>query len=202
MKDASPSVPSSAGKSAATTSSGAGGQSANDLAPVIVDLRDPLVAGVLAWLLPGAGHFYQRRFAKGILFMSCILAIYFFGLAMAEGRVVYASWNKVEKRWQYALQLGVGLPATPAILQSLRIRSGGEPLLGGIMAPPTSPEVLSSWHERLNSRFEMGTLYTVVAGLLNILAIYDAFAGPGHSEPAGSTNTPPIQITQDNKRRS
>lgn len=195
MKDASSSAPSNTAQSGAAAST-------KDMEPVVVDLRDPLVAGVLAWLFPGAGHLYQRRFAKGILFMVCILSVYFFGLAMAEGRSVYASWNNVEKRWQYGLQLGVGLPATPAIVQAMRVRSGNPPMLGGLMAPPKDAVELAALHEQLNSRFEMGTLYTVIAGLLNILAIYDAFAGPGGTEGTNSIPAPPIRITQDNKRRS
>jgi len=41
----------------------------------------------------------------------------------------------------------------------------------------------------------------VIAGLLNILAIYDAAAGPGGSEPAGPNSGPPIKTTSDNKRK-
>ena len=156
-----------------------------------IDLRDPHVAALLAWILPGAGHLYQRRTGKGLLFMICILGTYFFGLALGEGKVVYASWNQVEKRWQYPLQLGVGLPAAPAIAQSLRVRQGNPPLLGGIMAPPRDQEQLSDWHYRLSMRFEMGTLYTMIAGLLNILAIWDAFAGPVLSEPGKPERGPP-----------
>ena len=57
-------------------------------------------------------------------------------------------------------------------------------LWNGFMAPPqpthdlNTRDALSDWNLRLNSAFEMGTLYTVIAGLLNILAIYDAFSGP------------------------
>lgn len=149
-----------------------------------IDLRDPMVAGLLAWLWPGAGHLYQRRYAKGVLFMVCILGTFFFGLALGEGKVVYASWNRVEKRWQYPLQLGVGLPAAPALVQSLITRRGGEPMFGGIMAPPRDPQELSNWHNDLNIRFELGTLYCMIAGLLNVLAIYDAACGPVVSEPA------------------
>src|SRR6185503_12887249 len=136
-----------------------------------IDLRDPTVAAILAWLIPGAGHFYQRRTGKGLLFMICILGTYFFGLALGEGKVVYASWNQVDRRWQYPLQLGVGLPAAPAIVQSMVARRGNPPLLGGVMAPPIHSDQLSEWHRRLNIRFELGTLYTMIAGLLNILAI-------------------------------
>ncbi len=37
---------------------------------------------------------------------------------------------------------------------------------------------LAMWHRRLGKFFEIGTLYTMLAGLLNLLVIYDAWAGP------------------------
>ena len=185
-----------------------------------VDLRDPAWAALLAWLWPGAGHIYQRRYAKGALFMICILGIFFYGLMLGSGRVVYASWKPNDRRWQFACQIGVGLPAFPAIVQSFKTKNGGKPyfplaerfppnhfrkfeimteqdladyegqtLTDGFMAPPPGPiipeliDVLGKWHEELLHRFELGTLFTIVAGLLNILAIYDAFAGPAYEIP-------------------
>lgn len=148
-----------------------------------VPLRDPGYAALLAWLWPGLGHIYQRRYAKAALFMACVLATYFFGLALGEGKVVYASWNQTERRWQFALQAGVGLPAAPAVVQNLLVRRGGQPMLGGLMAPPRDAHQLADWHLNLNQRFEMGTLYTVVAGLLNILAVFDALWGPAGESP-------------------
>ena len=52
------------------------------------------------------------------------------------------------------------------------------------MAPPagpnreSDPDTLAMWHYDYKHMFEMGTLYTFIAGLLNLLAIYDAFCGP------------------------
>jgi hypothetical protein len=180
-----------------------------------IDLKDPPVAALLAWLWPGLGHLYQRRYAKGVLFMVCILGTYFFGLTLGEGKVVYANWTPEEYRWQYAFQAGVGLPAAPAIVQKLAVWNRGKPIGGYFMAPPVPWNVvqgdfmddeersrlvantLPAWHERLNIRFEMGTLYTMIAGLLNILAIYDAFAGPALSEPV--ENKPPGKKEDDKK---
>jgi len=156
-----------------------------------IDLRDPSLAALFAWLIPGAGHLYQRRTGKGLLFMICILSIYFFGLALGEGKVVYASWNQVDRRWQYPLQVGVGLPALPAIVQSMITRRGNPPILGGIMVPPRNQEELGDWHYTLGQRFDIGTLYTMVAGLLNILAIFDAYGGPVVSEPGKPERGPP-----------
>ena len=101
-----------------------------------VDLRNPIVAAVWAWIWPGAGHIYQRRYAKGVLFMVCIMSTWIFGLSLADGHVVYASWTTNDHRWHYFCQLGVGAPALPALIQSRRVRDGREPLMDGFMAPP------------------------------------------------------------------
>jgi hypothetical protein len=203
-----------------------------------IDLRDPILAACLAWLIPGAGHFYQRRWGKGGLFMVCILGTFFMGMWMGEGRVVYASWRHNDQRYAYFCQLGVGLPSLPAVVQAIRINSDPPraPLFNGLMAPPLMPgqmvptnwalaqvargelqrddfpdlaeqappayvcylystvtheysrkigsspsdpfNQLSDWNFRMGPYFELGTVYTLIAGLLNILAIYDAWGGP------------------------
>ncbi|MFM7107100.1 MAG: DUF6677 family protein [Planctomycetaceae bacterium] len=44
---------------------------------------------------------------------------------------------------------------------------------------------LSAWYLALGRFFDIGTLYVTIAGLLNMLVVYDAWAGPLHeSEPA------------------
>jgi len=168
-----------------------------------VDLRSPALAAFLAWLWPGAGHIYQRRYAKGVLFMVCILSTFFFGLSIGGGRVVYASWKPSDRRWQYFCQLGVGAAALPALWQRSRIQSGQPPLFNEWMAPPETGgraadadaiDGLSDLHMKYHAYFELGTLYTVIAGLLNVLAIYDAYAGPatiGLREDEEETAKPP-----------
>lgn len=143
-----------------------------------IDLKDPLVAAVLAWFVPGLGHLYQRRTAKGVLFMVCILSTFFYGLFLSDGRAVYASWTDWDRRLPYLCQIGAGLPALPALVQTYLVRSGKAPLAGGIMAPPATLAELNDWHRQLHRYFELGTVYTMIAGLLNILAIYDAWGGP------------------------
>ena len=159
-------------------------------APIPVRLRNPWLAALYAWLWPGAGHLYQGRTAKGILFMVCVLSTYFFGFTLGGGRVVYASFGeekngvKSEFRYAYLCQVGVGVPALPALLQ----RQAG-PIFGIESMMPPAPsrtgedDMLASWHRELKGYFEIATLYTMVAGLLNMLAIYDAFAGPVFPQP-------------------
>ena len=223
-----------------------------------IDLRDPWLAAFLAWLVPGLGHMYQRRWGKGGLFMTCILATFFYGLWLGGGRVVYASFREYypqystmtqdrhtltygtrtglftsQARYAYFCQFCDGLPALPAIVQSLRV--GGEtpkaPLFDGFMAPPMvrgqivpedwvleqrtkhpddktydvgnfhaledSPylifqpvgfsgdrtDQLGYWNYQLGSFFDLGTVFTMIAGLLNVLAIWDAWGGPAVPAP-------------------
>lgn len=148
-----------------------------------VDLKNSTYAAVIGWLVPGAGHVY-RRCGKGILYAVCVLTTYFYGLSLGGGHVVYASWKKEDFRWQYVCQAGVGLPALPALLQSRRVMSGREPFGADVLAPPRQPVLpndadhLAEWHLDYKWKFDLGTLYTMIAGLLNILAVYDAYAGP------------------------
>lgn len=161
---------------------------------VVVDLKQPWLAGILAWAIPGLGHMYQGRTGKGILFFICILGTFAYGMYLGEGKVVYAATNWEQQfRWQYLCQLGVGLPATPMLVQRSRAEAGKPPLWGGLMRQPkntpvnwkddsgnlsTQPNELSMWTVSMHPRFELGTVYTVVAGLLNVLVICDAVSGP------------------------
>lgn len=149
-----------------------------------IDLRSPAKAALLAWLVPGLGHFYQGRAAKGVLYAVCILGLYFMGLWMGEGKVVYWRWvsplsNPEKFCIHYLGQFFVGLPALPALIQSTLQHYGWDPVLGGLMAEP-SQIVLNGMQSRLSKIVEIGTLYTTVAGLLNIFAIYDAYDGPAY----------------------
>lgn len=186
---------------------------------VRVELGNRYLAALYAWLLPGAGHFYQGRYAKGLLFSLTILTVYFVGFWLGDGRVVYASFKQNDVRWQFFVQCLVGAPTFPAIVQATAGSENAPPLwirnyryppnqagrpafsriedpaeverLGaaaipdGFMAAPygevtlSEPDVLSAWHAELGHLFDIATLYTFVAGLLNLLVIYDAFAGPG-----------------------
>lgn len=155
-----------------------------------IDLKDPALAAFLAWLLPGLGHWYQGRRHKAIIFFVCILGTFVYGLYLGEGRVVYASWRDNDHRLPYLCQVGVGLPALPALIQARRDKPIAFPFCDDFMVPPqVTPEVgpgpkpdgLDRLHKRLHRYWELGTVYTMIAGLLNILAIYDAWGGPAYS---------------------
>lgn len=160
-----------------------------------IDLRNRYLAAFLAWIVPGAGHFYQKRHAKGTLFVLCVLSIWCLGFSLGGWNVVYASWVPGDHRWHYFLQAGVGAAALPALVQGDRMRRAYDPTTGrtldsykplwrGFMAPPHRPveegeaDQVAAWYARYGSGYEMGTWFTMIAGLLNFLIIYDAYGGP------------------------
>lgn len=278
-----------------------------------VCLKNPVLAGVLAFLMPGMGHLYQGRTFKGLLYLVCILGTFAFGMRLGNGKVVYFDWEPEKRTWPYLCQFWTGLPALPALAQAwlrapssfepnrlpsklvapfegtfgtndeelgivsglieldrmdgdtgfgqrqgqiksatLITKNGEFPLSGTIddfsidpqVAPDRKREVSgtfegqaegrnpalikthfvgyverSVWdrfeaplqdrkflfnaatdldraHFQLGTRFELGVVYTMIAGLLNILAIYDALEGPAYEEeeqkePAPDAGTPP-----------
>ncbi|HUY36788.1 MAG TPA: DUF6677 family protein [Pirellulales bacterium] len=171
--------------------------------PLEIDLKDPVLAALLAWLVPGLGHWYQGRRHKAVLFFVCILGTFMYGLYLGEGRVVYASWRPNDKRLQYFTQVAVGLPALPAAVQALRAKPIQFPVYKDFMVPPKlvpepgeSQSELDRLVKRLHRYWELGTYFTVIAGLLNILAIYDAWGGPAFSAP------PPPPKKQDDDEAS
>jgi hypothetical protein len=156
-----------------------------------LELRDPYLAAFLAWLIPGAGHWYQGRRSKAVLFFFCILGTFLYGLWLGEGRVVYAAWgpSAEEKRLPYFCQVGVGAVALPALYQAKQPppAPGKDGFWDTFMVPPQlnvrshdHGDELDQLNYRLNRRFELGTVYTMVAGLLNLLVIFDAFGGPAY----------------------
>lgn len=186
----------------------------------LIDLRDPAVAALLSWLVPGLGQVYQGRRFKGWLFMAVIVCVMVVGLWIGGGKVAYCLWRPGARRLEFVGQAGVGAVAIPALVQSWSLAAAGRPLIaGGWFAPPvlkgqpvaaayagwlervepgisfardqrdgtlrSRTDQLSLWYLRLGRFFDLGTLYTTIAGLLNLLVVYDAWAGPlREAEPA------------------
>jgi MFS family permease len=142
-----------------------------------LELRNPPVAALLAWLVPGLGHLYQGRVAKGLMFGACILGLFLFGLQQGAWRVVYFRWDEQDWRYQYFAQVGAGLVALPALVHQPAVRAKLPPFLANYEARPSNVE-LDELHRTLGKRMDVAAIYTMIAGLLNLLVIYDAFAGP------------------------
>jgi len=112
--------------------------------------RSPIAALILGWILPGAGHAYAGRWGKAVLFFLAITGLLVAGLVLADGT------NILPRRLWYAAQVCAGGPAVALTPVSQYVASRG-PI---DWADPTH---------------EMGTLYTAVAGFLNLLVMMDAY---------------------------
>jgi hypothetical protein len=110
-----------------------------------------IVAMVLGFLIPGTGHFFLGRRARGIAFFA--LVVFMFGLGLA---IDGSMFTLRESRGEILLRL--------ASLGSMG--SGLLYILGAYFGPPgdiTKP------------MFEYGRTFTLTAGLMNLLLVLDCW---------------------------
>ena len=130
------------------------------------------LACVLAWLLPGAGHFYLGRRAKGLVFLCIVLITFLTGLAL-NGRVYLATADQPLSYLATFANLALGpLDLIGRQLSYERIiyvfpRETDRMLYQDIL-DRTRARILAVTHE-------YGTTFILTAGLMNILLILDAF---------------------------
>ena len=105
----------------------------------------PLLVG---WLVPGAGHFLLRKWARGCLLLASIGGMFILGLAM-QGKL-YTSGHDILDILRLAGDLGSGL----FYLISRQLNLGAD-----------SVQVTTA---------DYGSMFIVVAGLLNVIAAVDA----------------------------
>ncbi len=140
------------------------------------------IALILAWLIPGAGHFYIGRKARGVILCITIAAIFWAGVAMGGVMSVDSRYES----WWFAAQSITGIhgligwfrqeqvyKSLPPYVDDERTntdrqgRPGREQMerdsqlqqKGLVLATPTEGIVRA---------------YTGVAGMLNLLCIFDA----------------------------
>jgi Family of unknown function (DUF6677) len=194
---------------------------------------DPLAA-LLSFVIPGMGQIYQGRVGKGLLFFGGLYLLFFYGMWMGQWRNVWLpdasdlpdvslfgqNLGGVPKgiayRPQFLGQVCIGVAAWPAVYQYFTFDATKEegPIFGTFQRTPPEgtandpPEriTLNKLQREGNKRWDLGWVYTVIAGVLNLLVIYDAFAGPMFREPpkrdefeedgelaaAPSPRTPPV----------
>jgi hypothetical protein len=160
------------------------------------------LAALLSYLIPGLGQVYQGRVGKGLLFFAGLYLLFFYGMAMGQWRNVWlpdpaelpemevrsvrlGGWVKaVWSRPQFAGQFWIGAAAWPAVYQYAAYDRGKEegPVFGTFQRAPTEAE-LNDVQRRSSKRWDLGWVYTVIAGVLNLLVIYDALAGPMFRDP-------------------
>ncbi len=155
---------------------------------------DPL-AGILSYLVPGLGQICQGRIGKGLLFLVILLGMFHLGQAMGSWQNVYMSkpdpaqpgphvggLGSLPARYQYAGQFWIGVAAWPAFAQYMDwpIPLEGEFWKNYQRGPREDHDFIqiNDTIKRSDKTPDLGWVYTVIAGMLNVLVIYDAVAGP------------------------
>lgn len=108
-----------------------------------------IIAPLAGWLLPGLGHFIQRRWIRGLLLMLAVFIMFFAGLGM-QGKVYSFNTGDLLDMLGFIGDFGAG-----ALYFVARAMDWG---IGNIH----------------NAIADYGTKYIVVSGLLNVIAAVDA----------------------------
>jgi len=105
---------------------------------------------VVSWLVPGAGHFWLRRTQKGVVFLVVLMSMFLVGLALG-GRLFPFEFSQPLVALAAFADLGIGLPYFAA----WGLGKG----LGSVV----------------EATYEYGNTFLIVAGLLNMLVVIDAY---------------------------
>lgn len=167
-----------------------------------------IVGGILSYVVPGLGQIYQGRIGKGLLFFFCLYALFFYGQYLGDWQNVYiqnsqengqaqlwrgqdvppnvmrdnsrnSPFTQLSQRARFVGQMMIGAAAWPAVWQYLSYDSSKErhPIFGKYQRMPSNEEIEINLRNS-DKTPDLGWMYTVIAGVLNILVIYDALAGP------------------------
>ena len=109
-----------------------------------------VVAPALGWLIPGAGHLIQKRWIRGLLLMVSIFSLFVLGLLM-QGRVYHPNGGDILDILGFVGDVGAG-----GLYIVTRAMDWGQ----GAIAHATA---------------DYGTKYLIVAGLLNLISVADAY---------------------------
>lgn len=108
------------------------------------------LAALLAWLVPGAGHFYLKRWGRGVIFLVLVALALAVGVAIG-GRLPWYWSGSPLKRLATLGAMGSGLP-----FMLLHFAVGYQGDIRG-------------------AGFEYGGAFIVTAGLMNLLLVLDAW---------------------------
>jgi hypothetical protein len=128
---------------------------ANPTAKTRIDAAAPVnmmavLAPALGWLIPGAGHMIQKRWIRGVLLLISIATLFVLGLMM-QGRIYKANGGDILDILGFIGDLGAG---------GLYIVTLAQDWGQGAIAFATA---------------DYGTKFMIVAGLLNFIAVADAY---------------------------
>lgn len=130
---------------------------------------------VLAWIIPGTGHFLLKRTKVGLVFLLSIILLFFWGLSLGA-KIYHYEAQQPLTFFAMIAQLGMGLPYF--IIRYL-ISYYGNMQAGEIPAESSVYHFLENFRfgngNTESLTFEYGNTFVIVAGLLNFLVILDAY---------------------------
>jgi len=119
-------------------------------------VRRPFAVLLAAWLVPGAGHYLLGQRGRGAAFFAAIVVTFAIGLAITGGSACSPSEHPVA----FVAQVFAGLPAlVPAALEYIRGAAAHSSRLSNAVV----------------AVIDLGLLFTMIAGLLNLLLAEDAY---------------------------
>lgn len=120
-------------------------------------LTRTILAGIFAWLIPGAGHYYLRQRNMAAVYFIAITFVYGVGLAVGG---VKNSVNPRTNPWLFLAELGIGGYTGLGYVVSSQIPD----------YDPKEPSPYISYYPEA----DVAQIYLAIGGLLNLLAILDA----------------------------
>jgi len=109
-----------------------------------------VLASLVGWLVPGAGHLILRRYVRGLILMASIVTMFVLGLLM-QGHVYKPNGGDILDILGFVGNIGAG-----GLYFLTLAKDWGQ----GAIAHATA---------------DYGTKYLIVAGLLNFIAVADAY---------------------------
>ena len=140
-------------------------------------------AGVLAWVIPGAGHVLLRRSVRGVIIFLCVSGLFWGGMAIGGVFTV----DPVREEWWFKGQLCTGLSGIIGWQRQEQVRQGITARLNIPALPPRSGPSRDSWWAAYTKELVARKLalsypadgvaraYTGIAGMVNVMCIFDAF---------------------------
>ena len=115
---------------------------------------------VAGWVIPGLGHWLLGRRGRALFFLVAIWGTFLAGWVLSDFRAVFLKKDRIATYGQ----LGMGVPTLPLLAGRGRL---ARILQHDIYEPTGSTENLLPY-------YDVGTLYTCVAGLMNVVVILSA----------------------------
>lgn len=111
--------------------------------------KNPYIAMMLAFVVPGAGHFYLGRRRRAAIFFAIVILMFVVGLGI-DGKIYIAKAGNILTLLATLASMGSGILY--------------------FLARLTGP-----WGDIASITYEYGTAFTLTAGLMNLLLVLDSY---------------------------